>query len=182
MTTGARIVGSDGRAKAYRALPEPARREAREAGIVAYEEGHFWHAHELMEPAWMGSADRAERDLDQGLIKVAAAYVHAERGNLAGMRKNLMGARRLLAAVTGEHATAGRRAAGNAGVDAELLLRRVDDALSRVEKALQEREERGPSEGDAAPDPTRSRPDLLLRVPPPAIPRIGYSAMAGRRA
>jgi predicted metal-dependent hydrolase len=45
-----------------------------------------------MEPAWMGSADVAERALIQGLIKLAAADVHAVRGNPLGVRRNLEGA------------------------------------------------------------------------------------------
>jgi predicted metal-dependent hydrolase len=63
------------------------------AGLEAYDAGDFFEAHELMEPAWMGSADPAERSLIQGLIKVAAADVHAVRGNPAGIRRNLEGAR-----------------------------------------------------------------------------------------
>ena len=44
----------------------------------------------------MGTADLAERALIQGLIKVAAADVHAVRGNPAGVRRNLEGARERL--------------------------------------------------------------------------------------
>jgi hypothetical protein len=44
----------------------------------------------------MGTNDRAERALLQGLIKVAAAYVHDVRGNPAGITRNLEGARALL--------------------------------------------------------------------------------------
>ena len=49
-------------------------------------------AHELLEPAWMGTAEPRERDLYQGLIKLAAAGVHEVRGNPAGEAKNLRGA------------------------------------------------------------------------------------------
>ncbi len=87
------IVGEDGRAKAYRPLPEDQRIAAVRAGIEAYEAGDYFEAHELLEPAWMGTADLAERNLIQGLIKVAAADVHAVRGNPAGVRRNLEGAR-----------------------------------------------------------------------------------------
>jgi hypothetical protein len=129
----ARIVDSDGRAKVYRPLELSARRAAREAGIAAFEDGRFFEAHELMEPAWMGSPEPAERDLDQGLIKLAAAYVHAGRGNALGMRKNLAGARRRLAAVVGAHGDAGRRAAEAARVDASEVLCRVDEALAALD-------------------------------------------------
>lgn len=87
------VVGADGRAKAYRPLPAEARIAAVVAGLEAYAAGDYFEAHELMEPAWMGTADVAERDLIQGLIKVAAADVHAVRGNPAGVRRNLEGAR-----------------------------------------------------------------------------------------
>jgi predicted metal-dependent hydrolase len=45
----------------------------------------------------MGTADPAERELVQGLIKLAAAFVHAARGNPLGMDKNLRGAQARLA-------------------------------------------------------------------------------------
>ena len=158
-----RIVGWDGRAKVYRPLPEAARRAAREAGIAAYEEGRFFEAHELMEPAWMGSRDPAERDLDQGLIKLAAAYVHAERGNPLGMRKNLVGARRRLAALDAEHGEAGGRAALNARVDAATLLALVESALAALDGVT------------ARSDGPADTP-LLVLIPPPLIPRLRPSA------
>ena len=87
------VVGADGRAKAYRPLPAETRVAAVIAGLEAYGAGDYFEAHELMEPAWMGTADLDERALIQGLIKVAAADVHAVRGNPAGVRRNLEGAR-----------------------------------------------------------------------------------------
>jgi hypothetical protein len=118
-----RIVGRDGRAKAYRPLPVETRRAAIEAGLAAYDRGDFFEAHEKLEPAWMGSDDAVERALLQGLIKVAAAYVHGVRGNPAGIRTNLTGARRLLAEaaeVDGEN---------GAGIDVMVLLADVDTRL-----------------------------------------------------
>ena len=90
------VVGSDGRAKAFRPLPSEARAAALARGLDAYERGDFFEAHELLEPAWMGTDDPGERAFLQGLIKLAAAYVHGVRGNPAGIVKNLTGARRLL--------------------------------------------------------------------------------------
>ncbi len=87
------VIGPDGRAKAYRPLPAVERVAAVTAGLRAYDEGDFFEAHELMEPAWMGTADPVERALIQGLIKVAAADVHAVRGNARGVVRNLEGAR-----------------------------------------------------------------------------------------
>jgi uncharacterized protein len=73
-------------------MPARDRRAALEAGLDAYARGDFFEAHEILEPAWMGAHDLAERELLQGLIKLAAAYVHARRGNPAGVAKNLRGA------------------------------------------------------------------------------------------
>ena len=90
------VVGRDGRAKAYRPLPDAERAAALADGLAAYERGDFFEAHELLEPAWMGTPDLPERALLQGIIKIAAAYVHDVRGNPAGIVRNLTGARALL--------------------------------------------------------------------------------------
>jgi predicted metal-dependent hydrolase len=87
-----RVIQADGRAKAYRPLPEPDRAAALRSGIDAYERGDFFEAHELLEPAWMGTSDPLERALIQGLIKLAAADVHGVRGNPRGVARNLEGA------------------------------------------------------------------------------------------
>lgn len=87
------VVGSDGRAKAYRPLPIAARAAALRDGLAAYDRGDFFEAHELLEPAWMGTDDPGERAFLQGLIKLAAAYVHDVRGNPTGIAKNLTGSR-----------------------------------------------------------------------------------------
>jgi hypothetical protein len=111
-----------GRAKAYRPLPEPDRRSAILAGLAAYEAGDWFLAHELLEPAWMGTRDLAERELLQGLIKLAAAFVHGARSNPAGVTKNLRGAR--------ERIVAGLAAGAVIGVDADALLGRIDGWLA----------------------------------------------------
>ena len=82
----------DGRMKAFRPVPAPARLEALARGLAAYAAGDFFDAHEILEPAWMGTDDPAERALYQGLIKLAAAGMHAVRGNPEGVRRNLLGA------------------------------------------------------------------------------------------
>jgi predicted metal-dependent hydrolase len=117
------VVGADGRAKAYRPLPADERIAAVTAGLEAYAAGDFFEAHELMEPAWMGTADPAERALIQGLIKVAAADVHAVRGNPAGVRRNLEGARDRLVSGTGGEIT---------GIDLDVpaLLAAIDARLA----------------------------------------------------
>jgi predicted metal-dependent hydrolase len=97
MTARSVVVGSDGRAKAYRPIPATDRAAALAAGLAAYDQGDFFAAHEHLEPAWMGTDDLVERAWLQGLIKVAAAYVHGVRGNPAGIVRNLQGARSRLA-------------------------------------------------------------------------------------
>ena len=87
-----RIVQADGKSKAYRPLPRAVRAAALHAGLEAYDRGDYFLAHELLEPAWMGTADLPERALIQGLIKLAAADVHGVRGNPAGVARNLQGA------------------------------------------------------------------------------------------
>lgn len=87
-----RVIQADGRSKAYRPLPRADRAAAVRDGLEAYDRGDFFLAHELLEPAWMGTDDLAERALIQGLIKLAAADVHGVRGNPAGVARNLEGA------------------------------------------------------------------------------------------
>jgi predicted metal-dependent hydrolase len=115
------------REKALRPLPLAARRAAFDAGLAAYARGDFFAAHEALEPAWMGSDDLSERALHQGLIKLAAAYVHAVRGNPAGIAKNLVGARRHLAEAD--------RAGREWGVDVADLVAAIDARLERPEVA-----------------------------------------------
>jgi predicted metal-dependent hydrolase len=98
------------------------RGEAFEAGIAAYARGDFFEAHELLEPAWMGTADLPERELIQGLIKLAAAFVHDARSNAAGIEKNLRGARERLA-------NAGP-AGAQTGIDLPALLEAIDRRLA----------------------------------------------------
>ena len=71
----------------------------------------------------MGSDDPAERALLQGLIKVAAAYVHDVRGNPPGIARNLEGARALLA----EARDAAWRAPAGLGLDVDLDALIADD-------------------------------------------------------
>jgi Domain of unknown function (DUF309) len=115
-----------GRAKAYRPISADARAAAQEAGLAAYERGEFFEAHELMEPAWMGTDDLAERELHQGLIKLAAAFVHADRGNPLGIEKNLRGAHLHLVAAL----AAPRPAATD--VDVATIVAAIEHRLDRL--------------------------------------------------
>ena len=108
-------------------MPAAARRRAFEAGLAAYANDDFFLAHELLEPPWMGARDLAERELIQGVIKLAAAFVHGARSNPAGIEKNLRGARDRLA---------GARAAGvRLEVDVPALLAAIDVRLSEPARA-----------------------------------------------
>jgi predicted metal-dependent hydrolase len=120
------------RPKAYRPMPPDLRLEALDKGLEAYDRGDFFEAHELLEPAWMGTSDLAERALYQGLIKLAAGYVHAVRGNPVGMSRNLEGARRLLATSAELDPTWGPRT----GIDLGELLMEVDIRLASVRSAV----------------------------------------------
>ena len=119
------VVVQGGRAKAYRPIPAADRLAAVAAGLEAYDRGDAFLAHELLEPAWMGTEDLPERELLQGLIKLAAAFVHAARANPAGVAKNLRGARERLA---------GARAAGETGaalgIDVVALMAAIDARLA----------------------------------------------------
>ena len=120
----AQTVVQGGRAKAYRPIPEADRRAAFAAALAAYDRGDFFLTHELLEPAWMGTDDLPERELYQGLIKLAAAFVHSVRGNPRGIARNLEGARERLAAA--------QKADMSGGIDLADLLTAVDDRLARL--------------------------------------------------
>ncbi|MFI5262306.1 MAG: DUF309 domain-containing protein [Candidatus Limnocylindrales bacterium] len=128
MPVTGRTVLQGGRAKAYRPLAAGRRRVALAAFLEAYDRGDAFLAHELLEPAWMGTADAPERDLYQGLIKLAAAEVHAVRGNPLGEGKNLRGARVRLAGAT----LAAGHGGPDGGLDLERLLGRIDDRLAEL--------------------------------------------------
>ncbi|MGZ3588651.1 MAG: DUF309 domain-containing protein [Candidatus Limnocylindrales bacterium] len=109
--------------------------------MAAYDRGDAFLAHELLEPAWMGTADAPERELYQGLIKLAAAEVHAVRGNPPGEAKNLQGALRHLDAL-GEDGP-------DAGLDLAALRGSVRARLGQLE---------GQAQGRPA-EPSRRRPE-----------------------
>lgn len=130
MTARSVVIGRDGRAKAYRPLPERERAAALAAGLHAYAEGDFFEAHELLEPAWMGTDVPADRALLQGLIKLAAAYVHAVRGNPPGIVRNLEGARLRLVESTEDRVAAGLP---EPWLDVPALIAEIDRRLADLE-------------------------------------------------
>jgi len=52
------------------------------AFIECWNEERFFEAHEVLEGLWMRTRDRRQ----QGLIQIAAALYHVQRGNLKGAR------------------------------------------------------------------------------------------------
>ncbi|MGN6184886.1 MAG: DUF309 domain-containing protein [Thermoanaerobaculia bacterium] len=52
-------------------------------GIALFNDCHFWHAHEAWEELWL-AATGEEKIFLQGLIQLAAAYHHVQRGTMRG--------------------------------------------------------------------------------------------------
>ena len=129
----ASTVLQGGRAKAYRPIPAADRETAFQAALAAYDRGEFFLTDELLEPAWMGTADTAERELIQGLIKLAAGFVHAARDNALGVRKNLAGAREHLAAAHAAEAAGTAIAVPElASIDVVRLIGDIDRIVAHV--------------------------------------------------
>lgn len=57
--------------------------EALALGVSRWDEGRFFEAHECLEHVWHAAA-ADDRDLWQGIIQVAVAGVHLQRGNPGG--------------------------------------------------------------------------------------------------
>jgi uncharacterized protein len=91
-------------------------------GLELIREGAFFEAHEELEDEWR-DAIAAERDFLQGLVHVAVAWLHAERGNRNGCERQLMKAERRLEPYRPRHR----------GVDVELVLADVDAARRTLE-------------------------------------------------
>jgi len=91
--------------------------EAVTLGIGRWDERRYFEAHELLEHAWKRGPE-ADQDLWKGVIQVAVAGVHLQRGNRIGARRLLDRAAQRLAV----------QPDGNDQVDIALLLHRVDEA------------------------------------------------------
>jgi len=90
-------------------------------GLELIRAGAYFDAHEELEDEWR-DAPSAERDFLQGLVHVAVAWHHAERGNRPGCERQLEKAARRL----GPYAPAHR------GVDVATVLAEVAGARARV--------------------------------------------------
>lgn len=64
-------------------------------GLIAFNEGDYYLAHELLEDAWNEDASKA-RDLYKGILQVGIAYFQIERGNFKGAVKMFLRARQWL--------------------------------------------------------------------------------------
>lgn len=92
-----------------------------ERGLELIREGEYFDAHEELEDEWRVAPTR-ERDFLQGLVHVAVAWLHAERGNRPGCERQLEKAARRLDAYGPRHR----------GVDVGLVLEDVSAAQERV--------------------------------------------------
>jgi len=54
-----------------------------EKGVTLFNSHQFWHAHEAWEELWLHSSGE-EKIFLQGLIQLAAAYYHVQRGTFRG--------------------------------------------------------------------------------------------------
>jgi len=77
------------------AWPEAASPALFAAGIERFNSQRFWDAHEEWETIWLASHSEL-REFLQGLIQLAAAYHHLQRGTLSGAVRLFASARRRL--------------------------------------------------------------------------------------
>jgi len=75
------VAASDSEREAHLASLSPD--ELLNWGIELYNAGEYWHAHEAWEAAWLDAPNEL-RPFYQGLIQVAAAFVHVTRGEYPG--------------------------------------------------------------------------------------------------
>jgi predicted metal-dependent hydrolase len=60
-----------------------AHRSSLEEGVALFNAQRFWHAHEAWERIWL-AAEGKDKTFLQGLIQLAAAYHHVQRGTFRG--------------------------------------------------------------------------------------------------
>jgi uncharacterized protein len=92
-----------------------------ERGLELIRDGAYFEAHEELEDEWRVAPDH-ERDFLQGLVHVAVAWLHAERGNRNGCERQLAKAERRLGGYRPSHR----------GVDIALVLDDVGRARELV--------------------------------------------------
>jgi predicted metal-dependent hydrolase len=95
-------------------------------GIEHFNAGRFWHAHESWESLWLRAAGE-EKEFLRGLIQLAAAYHHVQRGTTSGAARLFVSALERLA----------RSAPGTLAIErdmAERMARKHLDAIRRGER------------------------------------------------
>ena len=109
-----------------RALIEPVDpatvEEAVALGTARWDEQRYFEAHELLEHAWKLGPE-TDRDLWKGVIQVAVAGVHLQRGNRIGARRLLDRALERLSAQPAAHR----------GIDVAALRRIAADARAQLD-------------------------------------------------
>ncbi|MDQ7828157.1 MAG: DUF309 domain-containing protein [Armatimonadota bacterium] len=58
-------------------------------GVILFNAGLYFECHEYLEEVWRHRAPPGDRDFYQGIIQVAAAFYHFEKGNQFGARRSL---------------------------------------------------------------------------------------------
>ncbi len=90
--------------------------------VLRFDRGEYWLAHEELEELWL--EDR--QDAYKGLIHIAAALLHSERGNWNGTLAKLQSGLRFLSARSGElH-----------GLDLDRVRQRVNERIDLARAAL----------------------------------------------
>lgn len=95
-------------------------------GLHYLEQGHFWEAHEVLEPVWMALPDGIERQFTQGLIQLANALLKARMDRPKAALRLCAMARGLIE-VDGETVM---------GTSRDIYLRQIADAEEAVGGAL----------------------------------------------
>jgi len=66
-------------------MDEQEQRTAFARGLRQFNSREFWHSHESWEAIWL-TAPQPDKTFLQGIIQIAAAFYHHQRGNREGMR------------------------------------------------------------------------------------------------
>jgi predicted metal-dependent hydrolase len=94
-------------------------------GISLFNAHKFWHAHEAWERDWLTASDPHKQFL-QGLIQLAAAYYHVQRGTFRGGVRLFDSALRRLSAFSPEYAGVDRAAVVAAALTHREIIARGD--------------------------------------------------------
>jgi predicted metal-dependent hydrolase len=99
-------------------------------GIDEFNHGLFFECHETLEEIWLEEHGK-DRDFYQGIIQIAAGYLKWEQGVLSGAIKLWKSGLKKLSVYGSAHL----------GVDLGPFVRRVEENLSKVERAREKGED-----------------------------------------